>query len=137
MFEPPRCPYESCAMHDAPTPDFYTRFGTYRPKCRSQPVPRFRCRGCKRTFSRQTFQMDYRDHKPHANRAVFGLLVLGAGIRQTARIVGMHRESVAKKARKIGRHCVFSDHDASSRTRTRLPGPRQGRVAVRWPRARA
>jgi hypothetical protein len=105
MFEPPRCPYEPCAMHKAPTPGFYRFFGWYHPKCRSHPVPRFRCHGCGRTFSRQTFRMDYRDHKPELNRMVFVLLASGIGLRQTARIVGMHRENLAKKFRKIGRHC--------------------------------
>jgi hypothetical protein len=49
--------------------------------------------------------MDYRDHKPELNRMVFVLLASGIGLRQTARIVGMHRENLAKKFRKIGRHC--------------------------------
>jgi transposase-like protein len=105
MFQPPRCPHTDCRMHEAPTPDFCIRFGSYQPKCRSYPVPRFRCRACKRTFSRQTFRMDYGDHKPDVNDTVFLLLASGIGLRQTARIVGMHRESLAQKFRKIGRHC--------------------------------
>ena len=103
MFQPPRCPYEACAMHSAPTPDFYIRRGSYSSSVKSHPIPRFECRECRRRFSRQTFRHDYRDKKPHANVRIVELLCSGVGYRQSARIVGLTRRNLEQKARKIQR----------------------------------
>jgi hypothetical protein len=67
-------------------------------------VPRFRCRTCRRTFSRQTFRVDYRDHKAHLNAPLFELLASGVGLRQSARTLRLSRRCTELKARKLGRH---------------------------------
>ena len=104
MFHPPRCPYPRCPRFAIPTRGFFTRHGSYRPRCRPRPVPRFRCRTCHRTFSRQTFRMDYRDHRPDLNPKLFRLLASGVGLRQSARMLKLSRHCTELKARKIGRH---------------------------------
>ena len=104
MFKPPFCPNRACAFHLDPGPDFYTSFGSYKPKCRSHPVPRFRCKGCLRTFSRQTFRTDYYDHKPHLDAKLFGYLSSGLGLRESSRKMHLSRHCTVLKARKIGRH---------------------------------
>jgi len=104
MFQPPRCPNRRCPNHSQPTPDFFVRKGFYRPLCRSQPVPRFRCRHCGLGFSRQTFRADYRDHRPDVNKWVTRCLASGLGLRQTARLVGLTRRCTEMKSRKLGRH---------------------------------
>ena len=105
MFRPPFCPHRDCAHHRAPGPEFCTRHGSFRPRCRAHPVPRFRCRGCRRTFSRQTFRVDYRDHKPHLNAPLFDLASMGVGIRMAARRLGLSRRATEEKLRKLARHC--------------------------------
>ncbi len=102
-FVPPCCPNQSCRMHTAPVPRFFERRGSYRPKCRSAPVPRFRCRTCRRGFSFQTFRVDYRDHRPHDNVTLFSLLVSGVGLRQAGRLIRMNVGSLQRKFRKLGR----------------------------------
>jgi len=104
MFKPHCCPNRSCPQHMRPTRDFFIRFGSYRAKCRSHSVPRFRCRTCRRTFSRQTFRADYRDHKPHLNTWLFSMVCSGVGIRQCARNLGLSPRCTELKLRKIGRH---------------------------------
>ena len=104
MFQPPRCPYRSCSRHLDPTPDAFSRHGQYHPKCRPHPVSRFRCRACLRTFSRQTFRMDYRDHRPDLNARLFQSLASGVGLRQTARNLRLSLRSTELKFRKIARH---------------------------------
>ena len=104
MFEPPRCPNQHCDMFSRPEAGFWTLNGSYWPKCRPEPVPRFRCRLCRKSFSRQTFRADYRDHRPDANRELFLLLVSGVGLRQCARVLGITRRCIELKARKITRH---------------------------------
>ena len=61
MFTPPRCPYWSCRAHLQPDPSLLRPHGHYRALCRPNPIPRFRCLCCLRTFSRQTYRADYRE----------------------------------------------------------------------------
>ena len=86
MFQPPFCPYPSCAFHHTPAPRFCSLRGTYWPRCRPHPVQRFRCRACRRSFSRQTFRADYRHKKPHLNAPFLRLMVACVGGRQAARV---------------------------------------------------
>lgn len=104
MFAPPCCPYRLCKFHLAPEPEFCVPHGSYEAKCRAHPIPRFRCLACRRTFSRQTFRADYRDHKPHLNGALFQLLASGVGIRQSARQLQLSPRCAELKFRKLARH---------------------------------
>lgn len=104
MFRPPRCPRRHCPAHRDPRPGFFRRHGHYIALCRPWPIPRFRCRSCGRTFSRQTFRMDYRDHRPSLNEKLFLALASGLGLRQSSRNLGLSRRCTELKARKIGRH---------------------------------
>ena len=104
MFRPPRCPHRTCRQHKKPDRDFYVCFGTYHPKCRPQPVQRYRCNTCRRTFSRQTFRADYRDRRPDLNQQLFLYMGTGIGLRQTARNLGLSLRATEQKFRKIARH---------------------------------
>ena len=130
MYEPPFCPNDTCPRHRDPGGRFYIRRGTYRTKCRPQPVPRFSCRTCQRWFSRQTFRADYRDHKPGLNMKVLTHLCSGVGFRQTARMVGMTRRNLVLKARKLARVGVLADRNLQVQARRRAlirGGPGSGR----------
>jgi len=104
VFQPPRCPYRTCSKHLEPTPEAFIRHGHYQPKCRPHPVPRFRCRSCRRTFSRQTFRMDYRDHRPDLNARLFRSIASGLGLRQSSRNLRLSLRCTELKFRKIARH---------------------------------
>jgi len=104
MFRPPRCPHRHCPNHRSPGPGFCSPHGSYQPLCRPRPVPRFRCGACRKTFSRQTFRMDYRDHRPHLNPQLFALLASGLGLRQSSRLLGLSLRCTELKFRKIARH---------------------------------
>ena len=104
MFRPPRCPHRDCIHHTAPDPGFYRTHGQYQPKCRPHPIPRFRCSACRRTFSRQTFRMDYRDHRPDLNARIFQSLASGVGLRQSARNLRLSLRCTELKFRKVARH---------------------------------
>lgn len=103
-FVPPRCPNRRCRAHRGPRGDFYRRIGSYQPRCRTEPIPRFKCRVCRRGFSRQTFRQDYRDKHPHKNELLFNLLTSGVGLRQSARLLLLDSHSAQKKFRKVARH---------------------------------
>src|SRR6188768_2272370 len=104
MFQPPRCPYRSCSAFASPESDSLRPHGHYLAKCRPHPIPRFRCRACRRTFSRQTFRMDYRDHRPDLNARLFRSLASGLGLRQTSRNLRLSLRCTELKFRKIARH---------------------------------
>ena len=104
MFTPPRCPYRTCPQHLDPEPEAFRPHGHYHAKCRAHSVPRFRCRVCLRTFSRQTFRMDYRDHRPDLNARLFQSLASGLGLRQSSRNLRLSLRCTELKFRKIARH---------------------------------
>ena len=59
MFEPPFCPYKECKHHyHPPAGRWWRRKGHHSTACFG-PVPRFRCSACHRSFSRQTFSIDF------------------------------------------------------------------------------
>ena len=117
MYAPPRCAYRNCPNHRSPSPGFYTRHGHYRSRCKPHPIPRFKCRVCGRTFSRQSFRMDCGDRKPHLNSKVVLLLCSGVGFRQTARILKVRRKNLEAKARKISRHIAALEDNQLARIR--------------------
>ena len=104
MFTPPRCPHRHCPNHVRPRSRFFTAHGSYRSLCRAHPIPRFRCKACRRTFSRQTFRMDYRDHRPDLNARLFQSLASGLGLRQSSRNLRLSLRCTELKFRKIARH---------------------------------
>ena len=86
-FVPPRCPNGDCKAHRDPAPGFYIRSGSYVAACHDRPVPRFRCRLCKRSFSRQTFRHSRGDRRPECNVPLLELLVSGVGLRKAAELL--------------------------------------------------
>ena len=102
-FAPPRCPYAGCREHRSPSRRFYYRWGSYKPRCRRFRIPRFRCKACRRSFSRQTFRGDYRDRRPDANGRLLDLLSAGVGLRESGRKVGLRVYAVERKLRKFAR----------------------------------
>jgi len=113
-FTPTRCPNRDCPQHSNPVTDFYVHNGYYHPACRKDPVPRYRCRHCKRGFSDQTFRHDYRDHRPETNARLLELLVSGVGLRQGGRLVGLSSSAVVRKLRKFGTTCnLLHEHLAA------------------------
>lgn len=90
-------------MHRDPVPLFYQRRGAFQSACRRTPVPRFRCKTCRRSFSQQTFRLDYRDRRPDCNVRLFQLLISGVGLRQSARLLDLGVHAVQHKFRKLAR----------------------------------
>lgn len=115
MFQPPRCPNERCPEHADPRDKFFHRHGFYLAKCRPYPVPRFLCKSCGKSFSRQTFRADYHDNKPYLNPRVLEFITAGVGQRKSARILDITRKNFVHKWRKIARHGRRLDLNLKSR----------------------
>jgi transposase-like protein len=123
VFIPFRCPYIHCTAHRDPAAGFFVRDGFYHPRCRSHPVPRFRCRRCGRRFSRQTFRADRRQKKPFLNAACLDLMVACVGLRQAARVLRVARRTVERRFTWLARHAL--EFQACTLAGARLRGPFQ------------
>src|SRR5436190_9341213 len=106
-FVPPRCPNVGCDKHTTPVAGFCIRRGYYQPKCRSEPVQRYRCKTCRHGFSRQTFRHDNGDRRPEVNEQFWTLLVSGMGLRQLGRVLKLNIRSAQNKQRKMARTCAL------------------------------
>ena len=118
-FTPERCPWRSCPRHAQPSPGFFVRYGSYRPRCSPFRIPRFRCRTCGRTFSYQTFQLEYRLRKPWVNEWLLRDFVSGVSLRQSARTLGLSLDTVEKRFVRFGRHSLQARENVLSDWRPR------------------
>ncbi len=101
-FEPPFCPNPACASRAREGSFRYRRIGTYHRSTDGRKVQRFLCRACGRSFSTQTFRLDYRFKLPHHDVLVFKALVSKVTQRQAARMLGIDRKSIHRRIRRWG-----------------------------------
>lgn len=104
MFKPPRCPNDDCGAVSSEIQPFYQRWGSFPVICKGGRIPRFRCRECNRTFSTQTFRLDYRDKRPDLNVELVKRFCSRSGLRQTGVVFCIPLKTVIHKLRKIGEH---------------------------------
>ena len=100
--QPPFCPQSSCPSRIHSLPFRWSRDGQFRRACDARRVQRFRCLLCGRRFSSQSFRLDFRQHKPRLNRAIFQCFVSKVNHRQTARILGLNRKTIEQRLRLWG-----------------------------------
>jgi transposase-like protein len=106
-WEPPHCPNDKCIYHRALRDEwpckrkgFYTRMTT------PHRIQRFTCLACRRTFSSQTFSVDYWLKRPELLERIFMMVVGCMGNRQIARALGCCPATVAHQIIRLGRHCL-------------------------------
>lgn len=104
-FSVPRCPNTDCYLHDQPVRGRIIRWGFFLADCRDEREQRYRCKECRKTFSRQTFRHDYRDRRGDCNGRLYELLTSGMGLRQAARVLKIGATTAQKKFRKLARTC--------------------------------
>lgn len=117
-FDPPRCPNPECTAHRDPVSRWFHCIGSFAVRYRPEPVQRFRCQRCGRSFSEQTFRADRGDRKPWTNAPLLELLTSGVGLRQCGRLLGLNIRAVQRKLRKLGATC----RDLHERLSRKLPG---------------
>lgn len=103
-FWPTRCPYAHCPSRTGAA-FRATPWGRFLRKCDGRSAPRFRCRACRRTFSSQTFRLDYRLQRPHLHLDLWGHIISKATHRQSARVLGCTRKAIALRLDRLGEHC--------------------------------
>ena len=103
-FLPDRCPRPDCPSIASGHSRWCFK-GRFVRACDGRFVQRFLCLECRRTFSTQTFRLDYRLKKPQLNRQLIGPFVSKVTHRQVARILGCSRNTVAHRLELLGEHC--------------------------------
>ena len=125
-FRPRACPHSDCPTRSGER--FSHRLhGRYRRQCDGRLVQRFLCRGCRRTFSVQSFRVDYRLKKPGLIQQLVPLFVSKVTHRQSARVLGCTRRTVARRLLLLGDHAEAFHSRMLERKRRRggLRGPFQ------------
>ncbi|MBL8857413.1 MAG: hypothetical protein JNL28_02765 [Planctomycetes bacterium] len=128
-FRPPYCPRVDCPSRAGDGPAFRFRSrGRYRRACDRRIVRRFHCHVCCRSFSVQTFRVDYQLKRPELTAAVFDAFVSKVTQRQTARCQNCTRATVRRRLILLSRH-AREFHDAVLK-RARARGSLRGRFQL-------
>lgn len=77
--------------------NFISKHGTFIRNSDGRSLRRYKCRLCKKTFSEATFQQCYRQRKRRLNLRVLELLCANVSQRRTAKLLRIHRTTVALK----------------------------------------
>lgn len=124
-FWPSHCPYARCPSRKAGRFRAFA-WGHFRRKVDGRVAPRFRCGTCRRTFSSQTFRLDYRLQRPQLHLDLWGHVISKCTHRQAARVLGCTRKSIALRLDRLGEHCrEFHLDRMAERPRGLLSGPFQ------------
>ena len=83
------------------------RWGSYRKPSDFRRIPRFRCRDCKRTCSRQTFSTTYYLKRPSLLVAVASGLAACSAHRQISRSFHCAKTTVTRMADRLARHAIL------------------------------
>ena len=99
---PLRCPNARCRHARSPEGAWFERRGTFSRRD-GRLVRRFLCRCCHRWFSEQTSRLDYRQKLPEINAPLRRLLAMGTSLRAAARLLGVDRKTVLRRAGVLAR----------------------------------
>ena len=117
-FQPAFCPRRECPEHLRTEPGYRFRRLGYYSTSRRWRIPRFVCRTCGGSFSRQSFAVSYYSKRPELLLPVAAGLVAGSAHRQLARTFGCAPSTVTRLAARLGRHAIL----LSARARFELLG---------------
>jgi transposase-like protein len=126
-FMPPFCPRPTCVAHRG-TGRGFKRNGWYRKPSDPKKIPRFLCRDCGKSCSRQTFSTTYYLKRPALLISVASGLAACSAHRQIARSNHCSKTSVTRMAERLGRHAILFH----ARCRKELPALSETLVHDHW-----
>ncbi len=117
----PHCPNRKCEFYE-PSPEWrYSPWGSYDAPSVSKPIPRYRCRTCRRTFTSRTFSATYWLHLTDRFQTIAQLSVAGSGIRQIARTLGITHPTVSRHLTRAARQCLVLHREVLSQAQLTEP----------------
>ena len=119
-FRPPHCPHTDCPSRAGEGAAFrFCSLGRFRRACDGRTVRRFRCHTCRRSFSVQTFRVDYRLKRPQLTAPIFDAFVSKVTQRQAARTLVCTRQTVRRRLILLALHTREFQTAVLERVRTR------------------
>ena len=97
------CPYCSEVSATSASRSRVRRSGTFRRKSDCRTIQRFFCGRCKRSFSRSTTHLAYRQKKRQLNDRLRKLLCSGVSLRRSAKLLHLSRTTIARKLIYLGK----------------------------------
>ena len=82
------------------------KYGNFVTKENKKPIQRYRCNACKKTYSDQTGQLTFGEHKPQVTQQVLSLLMSGVSQRRCAGLLHVHPITVARKLCRLGSRAI-------------------------------
>jgi len=125
MFTPPCCPHPFCSSHEQGSFTYQCR-GSFRRALDGRIVQRYVCGTCTKSFSDQTFRLDYRLRRPKLTAPALWCFSSKVTHRQTARFLECARGTVRHRLELLGRHC----RDFHARQMKRLTGALSADLAL-------
>lgn len=83
------------------------RRGVFRRRSDNRWIQRYRCGGCRRSFSSATFDVCYRQKKRQFNRRIFELLASSVSQRRCAYLLRLNRKTIKRKFMFLGRQSLI------------------------------
>ena len=102
------CPNKRC-KHNAPDPaiqNWYVRYGYHQTKAFGT-VPRYKCKSCGKTFSDQTFLLNYYLKRKTDFKELFKQFNSANSDCFIARESGLSNDSVQLRRERMARNCIF------------------------------
>ncbi len=100
----PYCPNQSCTKHELRSDStnlVVVKSGSYYRTSDKKTVLMYRCKACKRRFSKESFSYFKWEKKRHLNSKIRVLLCSNVSQRRTARILGINHKTVARKFERL------------------------------------
>lgn len=106
MIAPPFCPYKECAYYRHPPEGrWWRRCGFHHTRCFG-PVARFQCLTCRRTFSTQTFSLDFYAKRRIEYRQLENWNASSMSVRALGRNLGCSCASVLNRLDRLARQSI-------------------------------
>lgn len=121
-FVPPFCPADRCAYHLHPPHRrrWFWRWGSFPDRLHGS-VARFRCLGCGKVFSAQTFSVDYYVKRRIDLRSLLVLLRSASSVRSMARFFGCSTGTIANRLDRLTRQALVMLCDTVAVARAHEP----------------
>ena len=103
------CPQKSCFRTSSPK---IVRKGRFYRSSDHQKIQRFLCLHCKKSFSQATGHPCWGQKKRHVNELLKQLLCSGVSMRRAARILRIHRITVARKLEFLGKESLHKSSES-------------------------
>ena len=113
MPRPRFCPHPNCLYHRDPPPNarWYHKHGSH-PTATFGSVQRYRCTRCTRTFSDQTFSIDYWLKRKISYQRICSELVGCSSTRHMSRVLGASCDSIQNRIGRLSRNALVMQEKA-------------------------